>query len=411
MKKSKNIYLAIAGCICCLIAVLVVQCFVTYTLYQNSLDFEKRYLQETVDSTISYIDFSRKIIKQERKESGNQINEDEVKKRIEEFLRIRFYETASDRSYMWINEVYNYEGGSNYGIRLIHPNLKTKEGELLSTDMQDAVGDTPYLTELEGIKSDGAILHSYYFKNYENNSVSRKITYAKLYPDYNWIICVGIPYNSILGEAIFDNIFTEWILLLGYSLPIGGIVFLLFHLRQVHKKEQQKYLTKLDILREQLEYDTLTQACSRSYGIKLLENSLNDFAFYDTKNLIAIFDIDYFKSINDTYGHDTGDFVLKEIVNVIKNNIRHEDFIIRWGGDEFIVIFSQVYDINKCLQKLNRCINEYDFMDQNGNKIDVAISIGAGFFKKTDASIHDLLRRIDKNLYKAKKTRNTFYFE
>ena len=117
------------------------------------------------------------------------------------------------------------------------------------------------------------------------------------------------------------------------------------------------------------------------------------------------------ETINDTYGHDTGDYVLSEIVNVVKNNIRHEDFIIRWGGDEFIVIFSQVHDANKCLRKLNTCISEHNFVDKNGNKISVTISIGAGSFQKTDASIHDLLRRIDKNLYKAKETRNTFCLE
>lgn len=411
-RSRRTLYLALSGCIFILLITLIIQSFATYTLYHNALKFEERYLRETVDNTIDYIDSARKIIENEKNEASRSSSKDEIRKKIEESLRHHFYETASSHSYMWINEVHNYEGGDGYGIRLIHPNIKTREGELISTKTKDAVGDTPYLTELEGIKANGSIIYSYYFKNYENNENSRKMTYARLYPDYNWIICMGIPYGAVWGEVIFNNSATKWILLFGYLLSIGGICFLLFHMNRLYKEEKEGHLSEMTILQEQLEYDPLTQAYSRIYGFNLLESSLNDFTAYGTRNLIAIFDIDRFKSINDTYGHDHGDYVLKETTNAIKSHIRQEDFLIRWGGDEFIVLFFPIpdEDVTLRLQQLNECINQHIYTTPNGNKTEVTISIGAGYFKRGDHSVQDLLKRIDKALYEAKKTRNTYCF-
>ena len=409
-KSSRPLYYALSGCVACLLITLLIQTVATYTLYNNALEFEKNYLQHSVDNTIAQIDATRKSMESDENNPKHRFSKEEVQKEIETTLRQQFYDTASKHSYMWINEVHDFAGGDGYGIRLIHPNLKRGEGELISTYTKDAEGNTPYLTELEGVKERGALFYSYYFKDLNADTVSRKLTYARLYPDYNWIICMGIPYNAVWGEVLFNNTYTKWLLLLGYLLSLGGIITLfVYYIHVVYKQERARHLNEMSLLQQQIEYDLLTGANSRLYGVSLLENSLKSFTNYGTKNIIAMFDIDYFKKVNDTYGHEYGDFVLKETVKVIKANIRKDDYIIRWGGDEFILLLYPMDDddILPCLTKLNQCISNHDFTDATGTKADITISIGAGAFTSRDKNIKSLLNKVDHALYSAKKARNT----
>lgn len=127
-----------------------------------------------------------------------------VKEEIGNTIRNRNF---SNDSYIWVNEVINYDGGKNYAIRRIHPNLRETEGMYLSTDMEDIKGDLPYLEELEGVKKDGEIFSTYYFKELNSSEISEKITYAKLYKDYDWIIAMGVHLDDI--DAISNKINNE----------------------------------------------------------------------------------------------------------------------------------------------------------------------------------------------------------
>ena len=91
-------------------------------------------------------------------------------------------------AYIWVNEIINYEGGDNYAIRRVHPNLPETEGSFLSTSATDIKGNMPYLEELEGINKDGELFFTYFFKKLNSDEVAEKITYAKLYKDFDWII-------------------------------------------------------------------------------------------------------------------------------------------------------------------------------------------------------------------------------
>lgn len=239
-KKNRNVYLTLFACLICLIFTLVIQGFATYTLYHNALSFEERYLRESVDNTIYYIDSSRKIIEEAQAGATNPLSQEDIRKKLEEKLREHFYANASPHSYMWINEVLDFNGGDDYGVRLIHPNLKNREGEYLSTKTQDAAGGTPYLTELEGVKANGAILFSYYFKELKGNEQTEKLTYSRLYPDYNWIICMGIPYDAVWGEVLLNRKSTLMVLVFGYLVTLGGILYLLLHINRLTKQEREE---------------------------------------------------------------------------------------------------------------------------------------------------------------------------
>ncbi|MFA6507813.1 MAG: hypothetical protein WCT14_17050 [Treponemataceae bacterium] len=72
--------------------------------------------------------------------------------------------TFENDAYIWVNEIVNWTGGEKYAVRRIHPNLRDTEGITLSTSIQDLKGNMPYLTELQGIKKDGEVFSTYWFK-------------------------------------------------------------------------------------------------------------------------------------------------------------------------------------------------------------------------------------------------------
>lgn len=123
---------------------------------------------------------------------------DELVKSDEHYL-IHSLKYTGD-SYVWVNEILKPEGGDNYAIRRIHPNLKSTEGEYLSTSMQDIKGNYPYKTELEGIMKNGEVVHKYYFKNKSNDEISEKISYAAFYEPYNWIVATGTPMDALYSD-------------------------------------------------------------------------------------------------------------------------------------------------------------------------------------------------------------------
>lgn len=123
--------------------------------------------------------------------------DDIVKEEEKELIHQQNY---TDESYIWVNEILDMNGGDNYAIRRIHPNLTSTEGEYLSTSTQDIAGNYPYKTELDGIRENGEVVHQYYFKNLSDDRIVEKVSYAALYEPYNWI--VGIARRSIQSTPI-----------------------------------------------------------------------------------------------------------------------------------------------------------------------------------------------------------------
>lgn len=404
---SRTAYL----CLACLIATCIIQAAGTYALYQNALSFQRSYIQHTVDNILLSIETIRTEIIALHKRDDHPISEQEVKTEVEHYLRNIFYvSTTEDGTYLWINEVIDYDGGNGYAKRLIHPNLKDTEGLLLSTEVPDAKGNYPYRTELNGIRTQGFLFYSYYFKDFHSDSISQKLTYARLYPKYNWIICMGVPYHAVWENVFGGKTWLKWLLILSYLFSISGILFTFFYLFRLYHRQRQSQKEKLRDLQQVIDYDTLTSAHSRHYGSTQLKRALHDYQENNKNIAIVMFDIDHFKSVNDTLGHDFGDFVLTETVKVIGQNIRRQDCIIRWGGDEFILLLPSINrkSLDLYLTRLNACIRQHVFRYKDNQTMDISISIGATQFIPSDESIDTLLKRADTALYKAKKIRNTY---
>lgn len=142
--------------------------------------------------------------------------------------------------------------------------------------------------------------------------------------------------------------------------------------------------------------DPLTDAYNRRYFYEKIKKLPNN-----TNSLIMI-DIDHFKLINDMYGHEMGDYILKELINLIKILVRKNDIIVRWGGEEFIILLKNV-NSNKAVkiaEKIRKTIESYNF---KGIKITASFGV-----KETKGTItSDDLKILDKALYLSKtKGRN-----
>lgn len=168
------------------------------SLYQSVLDAKKEVLEDSVENTKIHIDNMRLQLKAQHPDWSEEKIKDEVTTSLRDFIYSMNY---IDDSYIWVQEIYNYDGGDKYALRLIHPNLKDTEGTLLSTFTTDSEGNLPYKEELEGIKRDGHVFLNYTFKELYSDRVSMKLTYSSLYPDYNWIISRGVSINK-LDDAV-----------------------------------------------------------------------------------------------------------------------------------------------------------------------------------------------------------------
>lgn len=151
--------------------------------------------------------------------------------------------------------------------------------------------------------------------------------------------------------------------------------------------------------------DDLTQCFNRRYIKERLPVDMR-LSKKDNKNLsIAMLDIDYFKMINDKYGHLVGDYILREVVNIIKSNIRIElDWIARYGGEEILLAFNNTSK-EKAINLANRIrsIIENNIFEYENNKIKLTVSLGIATMKDEIYSIEKFIDLADKNLYKAKE--------
>ena len=146
--------------------------------------------------------------------------------------------------------------------------------------------------------------------------------------------------------------------------------------------------------------DKLTGIFNRRMLDQILQIELDITQRHERDLSLIILDIDYFKQVNDTYGHLVGDEVLKDMASIISKNLRASDVFGRYGGEEFLVICTQTNEDNafNLAEKLRKIIEEYKF-NQVGTK---TISLGISSFEKND-TMEQLFKKADEALYCAKE--------
>ncbi|HMK61091.1 MAG TPA: GGDEF domain-containing protein [Dissulfurispiraceae bacterium] len=160
-------------------------------------------------------------------------------------------------------------------------------------------------------------------------------------------------------------------------------------------------------------YDDLTKVYNRRAGLVRLNEEFARAKRSGAKLSVAMVDADHFKNINDTYGHLIGDKVLAHIASTIKAELRECDIVIRYGGEEFLVLLPDTHGPNASLplNRLRRKLAD-NKLRYNGLDIHVSVSIGVSTVSALDEDPMDTIRRADSALYSAKKLgRNRVFYD
>jgi diguanylate cyclase (GGDEF)-like protein/PAS domain S-box-containing protein len=179
---------------------------------------------------------------------------------------------------------------------------------------------------------------------------------------------------------------------------LKGIIGTYFDITERKKMEQ-----KLERLAH---YDVLTGSYSRGYGLNLLEQQIKIAKRKKAPILLLYLDVDDFKYINDAFGHQEGDKVLKEAVKLFKSTLREVDSICRIGGDEFLIIFpdSSSKDVPLIKKRINRNLKKSNQKLAKPYKIDFSIGISC-YNPSNPLSIDELIKIADEDMYGKKKNK------
>lgn len=193
------------------------------------------------------------------------------------------------------------------------------------------------------------------------------------------------------GEVI--NLFTPLLGIITSGLTIGTYNFFRVAV------ERQNFF-KLAVT------DGLTNLINIRYFKMLLETEIL-MARQDPSKIFTIImsDVDHFKKFNDTYGHQIGDLVLREVSNVLKNSVRSSDIVARYGGEEMIVLLRGTPISNglAVAEKIRKNIESSIVKDEKGKNYNVTVSLGVSSFKPND-NVDTLIKRADDGLYQAKES-------
>lgn len=165
---------------------------------------------------------------------------------------------------------------------------------------------------------------------------------------------------------------------------------------------QLEMLKDFEKLKNDAYIDNLTNISNRRYAENILDTNFTSEKKFSPDLGIIYFDVDHFKNINDTYGHDIGDEVLIMVAKTVANVLRKQDTISRWGGEEFVVVLPNANKelLNEIAERIRKFV-ELSFIIKNNKKITVTISLGVTFALESDTK-ESLIKRADELMYHSK---------
>lgn len=157
----------------------------------------------------------------------------------------------------------------------------------------------------------------------------------------------------------------------------------------------------------QATHDHLTGLYNRAFAFDFIDKKLQEAQRQQTTTALLFVDLDNFKTVNDTLGHDIGDDVIKAAAKAIKHSVREQDLVSRIGGDEFLVAVVghlSVDNIRELAEKLKRKMST--FAKSICQDIEVSASIGVAFCDNGELSVSELIKRADTAMYRNKSSEN-----
>ena len=221
-----------------------------------------------------------------------------------------------------------------------------------------------------------------------DNSVADKVISRSIVPLNIHNECIGyLSFHAVKKNAFIPPESENIINLLAHDFSMVFMLMLLY-----------------DETKELSITDGLTNLYNKRYFMEIFEKEFERAKRFNSELSLIILDIDYFKSINDTYGHLQGDSVLKEIGLTLKESTRKIEFLARYGGEEFIIIAfnSNIDSTNIMAEKIRKSVESYNFKAEK-KPLKLTISLGVASLTNNIKDKHDLIKRADEALYKAKE--------
>jgi diguanylate cyclase (GGDEF)-like protein len=247
------------------------------------------------------------------------------------------------------------------------------------------------------------------------NQICHKVLYERDAPCTDCYMCklltgAGLPNGETLIFEHFNEVDDRWYQMQERAMtwPDGRLVKYTIAVDISALKQTQNRLAEahaeLAIQRDALEKlsitDQLTKLANRRRIDDILSSEINRFNRYGHPFSLLLLDVDHFKVINDTFGHDVGDTVLQGIAKIIAEGVRQIDMPGRWGGEEFLIICPETDRPGAlALAELLRSRIANCKFSEVGNR---TVSIGVATVMSGESS-KDILRRVDKSLYQAKE--------
>ncbi|WP_457563256.1 EAL domain-containing protein [Caminibacter pacificus] len=252
---------------------------------------------------------------------------------------------------------------------------------------------------------------------------TEKVSYVKVFKPYDILIGSGV-YLDYLDkrlikknkerEKVFQNLLDMiYAVIVIVSGAIVVIVLLISkQVRDMYEKYEKELQEEKEKFKERSIRDPLTGLYNRSYVL----NTFNEIASRVKRNgkkaVIAFIDLDQFKEINDSLGHDYGDLLLIKIAQRIKKTVRRSDVVSRFGGDEFVLILDEVEKPENIISLIQRLLNNIkQKVILNDKEVSTTASIGLSVYPDDSEDINKLITYADTAMYEAKKrTGNSFEF-
>lgn len=234
------------------------------------------------------------------------------------------------------------------------------------------------------------------------------ISMLKIRMSYKWIYSDVLIFTVVfISFVIMLDCETFWVVVTSYFTGIFIISISLFHLL--------KALSTTDLALEKATKEAKTDYLTGLLNLRKLNESLKtsiNNAQEKNQNISVLYiDIDNFKRINDAYGHDEGDKVLKTTGRILLDICRNFDIVSRRGGDEFTVILvdCNLNQAKEIADRVQKKIEAFDYRHESGESYQVTVSIGISSYPETTSNDKKLMQQADAALYKAKRSgKNTY---
>lgn len=206
------------------------------------------------------------------------------------------------------------------------------------------------------------------------------------------------PFYSSKLISEYEHFFLYFNTILTFGMLLYFSILFSFEFNYI----QNKMISENKSLGTHASYDTLTGLMNRRSIDSYLDSIFKE-NYHDNESFsIIMCDIDHFKAVNDTYGHDAGDYILKEVSAVIRNEVRDNDVVSRWGGEEFLLVLkADKIAATKLAERIRASIEKHVFTYKN-QTLNITMTLGVSSYHNGN-DISSLVRSADKKLYRGKE--------